>query len=325
MPRELDNRTQLKSAHGAPKIPDVKPQDTSLDRFVVIFLAIVPILGILVAIVLLWGQGIGAMEIGTAIGMYIVTGVGVTMGYHRLFGHRAFETNTTIRVILAIAGSMAGQKSLLRWVASHRRHHKHSDRLGDRHSPHLHGEGIFARLQGLWHAHAGWVFAPERASVRRYAPDLLQDRLIVRISRLYLVWVFLGLAIPALVGGLLTWTWMGALRGLLWGGFVRLFLFYNIVSTIASIGHVYGSQPFQTHDQSRNNFWLALVSFGDSWHNNHHAFPRSADHGLKWWQIDPNAWLIRALEIVGLAWNVTHPTAHMIGKKRHAGIAGNAA
>ena len=218
MSHTLDNQTRFNGAVSS-EIPGVKPQDTMLDRWLAVSFTIIPLLGFIIAMVLLWKDGIGVLEVGTLVGMYTVNGIGISVGFHRLFAHCAFETNKAIQVILAIAGSTAGQNSLLRWVASHRCHHQHSDHPGDPHSPLLHSERIFDRLRGLWHAHAGWVLVPERASVRRYAPDLLQDTLIVKVSRLYLVWVVVGLAIPALVGGLLMWTWMGALRGLLWGGF----------------------------------------------------------------------------------------------------------
>ena len=319
MSHTLDNQTRFNGAVSS-EIPGVKPQDTMLDRWLAVSFTIIPLLGFIIAMVLLWKDGIGVLEVGTLVGMYTVNGIGISVGFHRLFAHCAFETNKAIQVILAIAGSTAGQNSLLRWVASHRCHHQHSDHPGDPHSPLLHGERIFDRLRGLWHAHAGWVLVPERASVRRYAPDLLQDTLIVKVSRLYLVWVVVGLAIPALVGGLLMWTWMGALRGLLWGGFVRLFLFYNVTASVNSICHVYGTRPFRSDGGSRNNIIVALMGFGEGWHNNHHAFPYSAKYGLKWWQIDLGEWVIRTLESVQLVWNVKVPTAHMMEKKRCEGI-----
>ena len=320
MSSKLDNQAQFKTGTVPPEIPGVIPLKNRLVARINLVGLGLPLLGFVAAIVLFWKRGIGPVEVGTFVAMYVVTGIGLSVGFHRFFSHKAFETYTAIEVLLAIAGCMATQGTALFWVATHRRHHKYSDQLGDPHSPQLHGEGIFGRLRGLWHAHTGWLFGSERTSVRRYAPDLLQNSVLLKVNRLYFVWMFMGLALPALAGGLLTWTWLGVFNGFLWGGLVRIYLGNHIARGVNSIGHVYGSQPFQTHDQSKNNFWLALVSFGDSWHNNHHAFPRAAMHGLKWWEIDLAGWVIRTLEFVGLAWNVKHPTAQRIAQKSRVGI-----
>ncbi|MEM9009493.1 MAG: acyl-CoA desaturase [Cyanobacteria bacterium P01_F01_bin.86] len=277
---------------------------------------LIPFLGLVVAITQLWFFGIGTMEVGLLVGMYALIYVGITVGFHRQFSHCSFRTNTAVRVILAILGSMAAQGSVIYWVANHRRHHQYSDLPGDPHSPHLHGDGLSGHFQGLWHAQIGWMFAHEFTNPLLFAKNLLRDPIISRINRMYLWWIFLGLAIPAVLGGLLTWNWSGVLSGFLWGGLVRIFLAGQFTFFINSITHLYGTRPFNTREQSTNNIWLAIPTCGEAWHNNHHAFPNSAKFGLQWWQIDLGYWVIRALEVLGLAWDVNAPTARMIEAKK---------
>ncbi|MBE9170247.1 acyl-CoA desaturase [Pleurocapsales cyanobacterium LEGE 06147] len=279
-------------------------------------IVLIPFLGFLVALGLLWQSEITSLEIGLLISMFALTAFGLEVGFHRHFSHRAFQTTTAIRIILAILGSMAVGGGVLYWVAHHRRHHQYSDRVGDIHSPHLHGDRIGGRLLGLWHAHVGWILKGEISNSMLFAKDLLRDPVIVKVNRLQPVWVILGLAIPAVLEGILTVTWMGVFRGFLWGGLVRVFLVHQLIWSTNSIGHVYGSRPFDSKDRSTNNIWLAIPTWGMSWHNNHHAFPNSAIAGLEWWQIDPGAWVIRALEIVGLVWDVKVPTAGMKEAKK---------
>lgn len=267
-------------------------------------LVVIPLAGVIAAGELAWRTGIGAVEVGTLVAMYALTTAAVTVGFHRHLAHRAFRTTFATRMILAIAGSMAAQGPVIYWTANHRRHHLHADRPGDPHSPHVNGERPCGRLRGLIHAHVGWLFAHDLTDCARYVPDLLRDAALVRINRLYLVWVALGLALPALAAGLLTGTARGALTGFLWGGLVRIFVLQHATFSINSICHVFGRRSFPTHDHSTNNVWLALISFGEAWHNNHHAAPRSARFGLRWWQVDVGAVLIRGLELLGLAWNV---------------------
>lgn len=270
-------------------------------------LVIVPFLGFITAIPLLWQSGIGGVEAGILAGMYALTTAAITVGFHRHFAHRAFRTNAIIRVILAIAGSMAVQGPVIYWAATHRRHHNYPDQPGDPHSPHLYGIGMRNQLHGLWHAHVAWLFDHEFPDCARYAPDLLRDAAILKVNQLYLVWVMMGLVIPTVAGAVLTWTWVGAFNGFLWGGLVRVFLLQHTTFSINSICHAFGSRTFNTDDRSTNNFWLALISFGEAWHNNHHAFPSSAKFKLKWWQIDVGWVVIRILETAGLAWNITVP------------------
>jgi stearoyl-CoA desaturase (delta-9 desaturase) len=267
-------------------------------------LLLVPLAGTVAAAVLAWWWGIGAVEIGTLASMYAVTTAAVTVGLHRHLSHRAFRATPATRMVLAVLGSMAAQGPVIYWAANHRRHHAHADQPGDPHSPYFDGPRPSAAFPGLFHAHVGWLFAHDITDCARYAPDLLRDPLIVKINRLYLLWVALGLALPAVAGALVTGTPRGALVGFLWGGLVRTFVLQHAAFSINSICHWFGRRSFATRDHSTNNVWLALISFGEAWHNNHHAFPRSARFGLRWWQVDIGAALIRVLELVGLAWNV---------------------
>jgi len=280
----------------------------------------VPFLGLVMAITLLFcGYGIGPVEVGLWLGMHVVTLIGVEVGFHRHFSHRAFQTYQAIRVLLAILGSMAFQGPVIWWAATHRRHHRYSDRSGDPHSPHLQGEGRRALLRGLWHAHIGWLFVSESTRPPgwdKYARDLYRDRTIFRVHILYFYLLLMGFAIPALLGGVLTWTWKGVWLGFLWGGLVRTFSVNHMVWCANSITHRFGSRPFASHDWSTNNIWLSIPSLGQAWHNNHHAFPRSALTGLEWWQVDVGGWVIRVLAMGGLAWDVKSPTARMIEARK---------
>jgi stearoyl-CoA desaturase (Delta-9 desaturase) len=236
----------------------------------------------------------------------VVTAAGITVGFHRMLTHRSFRTHKPTEYLFAMIGSMAVQGSVIAWVADHRKHHAHTDVEGDPHSPHVgHGDGLGGVLGGLWHAHTGWLLSEQgRADWKRYAPDLYEDQGMRRINRYFVPLVVLGLAIPTLAGYLLTGTLLGAATGLLWGGLVRIFFVHHVTWSVNSVCHFLGSRRFQVEDQSTNVFWLALPSLGESWHHNHHAFPRSAVHGLRRWELDPSALLIAAMEKVGLAWNV---------------------
>jgi stearoyl-CoA desaturase (delta-9 desaturase) len=281
---------------------------------------LLPVLGFGAALVLLWGHGVGPVDLGLLAGMYTLTMLGVGVGLHRHFAHASFQTSRPLRALLAILGSMAAQGPLFYWVAVHRRHHAHSDEAGDPHSPNFgYGPGVRGLFLGLWHAHIGWMFTHDHADWPRYAVDLLRDSTLLAINRLYFAWILLGLAIPSVLGGVLTGTGMGVLTGFLWGGLVRVFLVHHASWSLGSISHVFGSSPFPTRDWSTNNAWTALPTFGESWHNNHHAFPYSALHGLAWWQVDVNGLVIRTLAALGLAWNVKFPSAQAIRQARQAG------
>jgi len=270
---------------------------------------LVPFLGLIIAIYGLWGWGITWVELMLLLVMYIFAGLGVTVGYHRLFAHRSFEAVGPVKFLLAVLGSMAVQGPVLRWVAIHRRHHQHSDQAEDPHSPHHYGGGVRGILAGFWHAHVGWIFEDDYPKLHRYVRDLNSDSLTRITSRLFGVWVFVGLLIPAVLGGVLTGTWTGALLGLLWGGFVRIFLGHHVTWSINSVCHLWGSRPYDRGDQSRNNLLFGVLGLGEGWHNNHHAFPSSARHGLKWWQLDMSYLVIRALELIGLARCVRLPAS----------------
>ena len=267
---------------------------------------IVPFLATLVAIPLLWNRLVGWEDLAIAAGMYLVTAIGITVGFHRMLTHRSFQTSKPLEYGFAVMGSMAVQGPVNSWVADHRKHHAHTDEEGDPHSPHVgHGDGISGVFRGLWHSHVGWLFAEQgRADWERYAPDLAEDRGMRFISRHFVWFVLLSLALPALAGYLLTGTLVGAATGLLWGGLVRIFYVHHITWSINSLCHFLGSRRFDIEDESTNVFWLALPSLGEAWHHNHHAFPRSARHGLRRWELDPSAVIISAMEKLGLARNV---------------------
>jgi stearoyl-CoA desaturase (delta-9 desaturase) len=262
---------------------------------------ILPLIGVGAAMCLLWNKGFSGVELGLLIGMYMLTVLGITVGFHRLFTHRAFETGRAVQCVLAVLGSMAAQGPLLKWVAIHRFHHRYSDAKGDPHSPRNHGKGVWGFLRGFWYSHIGWFFAPDPADLYNYVKDLRRSDFLCRISALFPLWVALGLMIPALLGGVLTGTWQGAFLGLVWGGLVRMFLVHHVTWSINSVCHIWGGRPFRTDDDSRNNFLLGILALGEGWHNNHHAFPVSARHGLRWWQIDVSYWVICLLSAFGLA------------------------
>ncbi|HEY8082914.1 MAG TPA: fatty acid desaturase [Solirubrobacterales bacterium] len=266
----------------------------------------VPFVGTIAAIALFWNSLVTPADLAIAAAMYLVTAIGITVGFHRLLTHRSFQTSKPLEYLFAAMGSMAVQGPVISWVADHRKHHAHTDREGDPHSPHVgHGDGVRGVLAGLWHAHTGWLISTQgRADWKRYAPDLYEDRGMRTIARRFVPLVFASLAIPALAGYLVSGTLAGAATGLLWGGLVRIFFVHHITWSVNSVCHFLGSRRFDTDDHSTNVFWLALPSLGESWHHNHHAFPRSAVHGLKRWELDPSALIISALEKLGLAWNV---------------------
>jgi stearoyl-CoA desaturase (Delta-9 desaturase) len=255
---------------------------------------------------LAWGGALHWPDLLVLAITYTLSGLGITVGFHRLFTHRSFKTTRTVRALLAVLGSMAVEGPVIEWVATHRKHHRYSDRPGDPHSPHVdQAPGWRGALRGLGHAHLGWMFrGKDMANPARYAKDLLADRDLRFISRTFPLWVVAGLALPFGLGVALTGTVVGGLTGLLWGGVVRVFLLHHVTFSINSLCHFFGQRPFATRDESRNLGWLAPIAFGEAWHNNHHAFPTSARHGLGRREIDPGAWLIAGLERCHLAWDV---------------------
>ena len=261
---------------------------------------VAPTVGFVLAVVLLWGEFVGPGVLAITLVMYVATGMGITVGFHRLLAHRAFDAAAPVRAVLAVLGSMAFQGPVVKWVANHRKHHAFSDEDGDPHSPHV-GRGP---LSGLWHAHMGWILYGDRPIPERYARDLIDDPVIRFVNRTFALWVVLGFALPFAAGFGLTGSLEGGLLALLWGGLVRIFLLHHMTFAINSLCHFMGRRRFATDDESHNLALLAPLSFGEAWHNNHHAFPTSAFHGLRRHEIDPGGWVIRGLERLGLVWNV---------------------
>ena len=279
-------------------------------------LTILPFVGLVAAVTLLWNEAVGWTDLVLFLGLYVICGFGITIGYHRMLTHHAFEAVRPLKAALLVAGSFALQGSALDWAIDHRTQHAYSDKEGDPHSPH-HGfaRGPLGAIKGLLHAHMGWMFRHNRTDQERYGKDILQDRLTMTVSRLFPLWAVLTFVVPFVLGGLLTMSWKGAVTGLLWGGLVRLFFNHHVTWSVNSICHFFGKRPFATSDQSTNNWVLALPSLGESWHHNHHVFPTSAFHGLSWRQIDLSAWLIAGWEKIGLVRNVRKPTSEQIVRK----------
>jgi len=289
------------------RVPDSYAPASRIAQLATLAAVLVPFLGVVAAPLVLWGWGFGWVEFGLLLGMYVLTALGVTVGFHRLFTHRSFETNPVVRFVLAALGSMAVEGSVIKWVALHRRHHQHSDTPDDPHTPHHQGRGVWGLVRGFWHAHIGWAFRADPADLDRYVKDLRQSASVRVASALFPLWIVLGLAIPAALGGILTGSWLGVLLGFVWGGLVRVFLVHHVTWSVNSVCHLWGGRPYPEKDHSRNNFVLGVLALGEGWHNNHHAFPSSARHGLRWWQIDVSYYVIRLLALLRLARKVRLP------------------
>jgi stearoyl-CoA desaturase (Delta-9 desaturase) len=286
---------------------DIEPvAHETLDRFATGTVSVVPFLALGVVCWQVWAELLHWSDIAVFGILYVLTGFGVTVGFHRLFTHRAFATKPWLRGVLAVCGSAAIEGPVISWVADHRKHHAFSDQPGDPHSPHVdHGVGWRGALRGLAHAHMGWLFLhTQRGARKRYAPDLIADPVVSFVDRTFLYWAIGGLGAAFGLGWLIGGTLTAALTGLLWGGAVRLLVLHHVTFSINSLCHFFGRRRFDTDDESRNLAWLSVLSFGEAWHNNHHAFPTSAAHGMRWWEFDSSSLLIRGLEKVGLAWDV---------------------
>ncbi|MCP9956636.1 MULTISPECIES: acyl-CoA desaturase [Streptomyces] len=284
----------------------------------------VPTLGTAAALAFAWEYGFTWVDGLLLVTMYALTSLGVEGGFHRFFSHRSFSAGPAVTAFWGIAGSMAAQGPVVFWVAIHRQHHAFTDRDGDPHSPRALGPGLAARLRGLWHGHVGWLFTVRRQEWGKRAPDLVRDRLVMRLNQYYFVWVLAGLALPTLLGWLLTGgTARGALGGLLWGGFTRIFLLDHVTWAVNSVGHTLGNRPYRTRDNSRNVAPLAALSVGGSWHNNHHARPGLAHnrHGL--WQIDPTGAVIRAMDRLGLVSDARYPERLRTDTEEHTAREGS--
>lgn len=276
---------------------------------------VVPFLAVLAMVPVAWGGWLSWTDVAIMVAMYWLTGHGITVGFHRLFTHKSYKPNRAVKVFWAIAGSMAIQGPVIRWVADHRKHHKFSDRDGDPHSPWRYGNDLKALAKGFWYAHMMWLFNPEQTPQRKYAPDLMKDRDLVRISKQFPMWVAVSLALPLVLGGLLTWSWQGALTAFFWGSLVRVSLLHHVTWSINSICHTVGERPFVSRDKSANVWWLAIPSMGESWHNLHHADPTCARHGVLRGQVDTSARVIWAMEKLGWVDDVRWPVKSRIDAK----------
>jgi len=306
-----------------PRVGTVRPRTSRASQVVTLVAVVVPPLGVLAAMGVFWGVGFDLVDLALLVGLYVVCAFGITVGFHRYFTHRSFEATTPVKATLAILGCMAMQGPLTQWVTDHRKHHALSDRPGDPHSPHVgHGEGIAGALRGFVHAHVGWLFSNlGMEQGREYGRDLYEDRLVRLIDRAYLLWVCLTLGLPFAVGYAVGGTVQTGVQGLLWGGLVRIFAYQHATFSVNSICHMFGRREYRSRDESRNNWLVSLLVFGEGWHNNHHAFPASARHGLRRHQIDASWWMIRGLERLGLVWNVNVPDERQLERRRLQNVA----
>jgi len=315
--------TPVKAKRVGPSITVENPSLRAAQRRMAQVTIFVPFLGTLVALVLALTKGIGAIDIALLASMYVLTSIGVEVGLHRGFAHRAFETTPVMKGLLAAFGSMAAEGSVLYWAAGHRRHHSHSDTGGDPHSPHVRNlqasDEALKLLRGLWHSHVGWMMSDKVTNCTLFGRDILRDPLLSKMHALYIPLVLSGFVLPAIVGGVITGTWLGVVNGFLWGGLVRMFLVHHSTWSNASFSHIYGGRPFATGDRSANNWWCALPTFGASWQNNHHMFPNSAYLGLEWWQVDLGGFFIRLFKSIGLIWDVNGPPSPEIMAAKRIG------
>jgi len=292
--------------------PVIAGRRTAFQHALIYVFVAVPMIAPVVAVPLVWGWGVDWHDLLLLAVFYVVAMLGVTVGFHRHFTHKSFKAKTWLRVVLAITGSLAVQGNVLNWTADHRRHHAFSDREGDPHSPWLFGTSPLAVARGFLHAHMTWFFDRNETNQRRFIPDLLADRAIVRVSKTFGVWVAVSLLLPAALGALISWSWTGAITGFFWGGLVRLALSNHVTWSINSICHMIGERPFRSRDRSRNFWPLAILSMGESWHNLHHADPTCARHGVLRGQIDISARLIWVFERLGWAYDVRWPTTRRL-------------
>jgi stearoyl-CoA desaturase (delta-9 desaturase) len=315
----LDPRDDSRYPVGRPERiskPAVEGTKHRGEQFALYTFVVIPFLAVLAAVPVAWGWGLGWTDVVLSLIFYVISWLGITVGYHRHFTHGSFKANRPVKIALAIAGGLAIEGPLIRWVADHRRHHAFSDREGDPHSPWRYGDTTSALLKGLFFAHIGWMFDTEHTNRQRFAPDLLKDRDLLRIDRLFFVWVIVSVFGPALLGGLLTWSWAGALSALFWASLVRVCVLHHVTWSINSICHTIGERPFAVRDKS-SNFWpLAIASFGESWHNMHHADPTAARHGVLKGQVDISARVIWMLEKLGWARDVRWPKPERLARLR---------
>ena len=302
--------------HAPKHVIQLSPAARRKQQFFAFLVVAPPLVGTVYAFYRVAMVGIGWVELGTFFTMYFLCMLGITIGFHRYFAHRAFETSPTFQSVLGALGSMAGQGPLLFWVSTHRSHHAYSDREGDPHSPNLNGSGLKGLMQGWWHAHIGWMFDGNMAEWGHFSRDLMRERQLFRIHQRYFYWMAVGLLLPTLIGGIATQSWLGAWLGFLWGGLVRICLVNQASWCVGSICHMFGTRPFETHDHSANNHLVAVLAFGEGLQNNHHAFPSSYAHRVRWWEPDLSATVLLVLNWLGIVWNLKFPSERAIVDSR---------
>ncbi len=291
-------------------------KDLRFQRRLTLIFTVAPLIGVVFAIWSLWGTGISGLDFSLFIAFYSLTGIGITVGYHRLFTHRSFHAVKPVRVALAALGSMAVEGSVIDWSATHRRHHAYADQYGDPHSPHLAtSAGIKGVIAGLWHAHMGWLGSAVASDNNEWTPDLVADSAVARVHRAFPWLTVATFLLPPMIGFAVTRTWQGALSAFLWGSLVRIFLLHHVTWSINSICHFYGKEAYRARDESKNVWPLSVISFGESWHNNHHAFPWSARLGLKKWELDPGWYTIKLLKAARLISRVKVPTREQMAAR----------
>ena len=308
----------LEPAESGPEDPlSLEPEGrkTMVQQVTLAIFLVLPLLALIAAIPVAWGWGLSIQDVVIFAAMYIWTGLGVTVGFHRYLTHRAFRASRPVHLLLTVAGSMSLEASPIQWVADHRRHHRFSDREGDPHSPWRYGTGTWAVTKGFFYSHVGWLFDWEKTSEDQYTPELVKDPVASWVSRYYVLMVALSLLIPPLVGGLWSWSWEGALAAFFWASLVRICLLHHVTFCINSVCHITGRKPFKTRDRSTNVWWLAIPSFGESWHNFHHAEPKSARHGVRRFEIDLSAAVIRMMEKLRWVSDVRWPDAAQIARR----------
>lgn len=307
-----------------PGIVSLDPASRRLKRLSALTTMGLPIAGSIVGAVLVATRRFTVLDGALLVAMYAVHMGGITIGFHRHAAHKAFRTSLPLQAALLAAGSMGAQGPLTFWVATHRRHHRFSDRPGDPHSPNLHGTTVRGRLRGLWYAHMPWMLSDESARWTVFAPDVIRDRQMMWFNRTYFWWVGLGLLLPASIGLAVGRSWGAALGGLVFGGFVRILLANQAAWCVGSVCHAVGGRPFENGDRSANNWAVALVTFGEGLQNNHHAFPGSFRHAVRWWEPDMSGWVVAGLAAVGLVWDARQPDRAAVAarRSRHQGPSG---
>ncbi|HEY9389880.1 MAG TPA: acyl-CoA desaturase [Mycobacteriales bacterium] len=309
----------------AAAIVKLDPASARIKRFSALTTMTLPLLGTGVAVYLLWTGRFTVTDLVLFGVMYAVHMGGITIGFHRYLAHKSFKTSRAFEGVMMITGSMGAQGPLMFWVTTHRRHHRFSDRVGDPHSPNLHGSGFKHRMRGLWYAHMPWMLSDETSKWTVFAPDVLRDRRLMWYHRTYPAWVIAGLVLPAAIGFAVGHTAMSAFTALVFGGLARIFVANQAAWCVGSICHAFGSRPFDNADRSANNWPVAVFTFGEGLQNNHHAFPGSFRHAVNWWEPDLAGWVISGLRRIGVTWNLREPDRETIARRRRRAAVNTAA